>query len=238
MDQIQEFYDQFTAHQKNMGINHRHLSIQRLLEANGLKREHNVLEVGCGIGTLTELILRYLSNEGSLLGLDISPKSIEIANQRLSKYANATLKVDDLTKRSLDQKFDVIVLPDVIEHIPLELHKAFFLNLSKMLRPTGFIFIHIPDPNYLQWCIDAKKDGLQIIDQPIHTHLLSENLRGSNLYIHSLKSYSVFLRENDYQAIVLKHIPTVEQYNPVKPKHDPLMRRIIRKARYLIRGNK
>lgn len=238
MSNVTEFYDQFADRQQTVGINHRHLRIQRWLEKFGLQRDDKVLEVGCGIGTVTELILRYLSSKGSLYGVDISPKNIELSKQRLNKYANARLEVIDLTEHVLDEQFDVITLPDVIEHIPLELHKTLFLNLSKMLKEKGFIFVHIPDPNYLQWAVDKGIDGLQIIDQPIHSNLLTGNLQGTGLYIDFLTSYSVFLKGSDYQAIVLKHISSADSYDSILPMHDSIGRRLKNKLRYVLRGNK
>lgn len=56
MDDIKKFYDEYTVKQVRVGINHRHLSIQRFLERFGLIKNSKVLEVGCGIGTVSELM--------------------------------------------------------------------------------------------------------------------------------------------------------------------------------------
>ena len=236
--EIKQFYDDFTVSQKEMGINHRHLSIQRQLEKHGLKKGDSVLEVGCGIGTLTELMLRYLEPSANLTAVDVSEKSIAFAKERLSRYQNLTLEVFDFTQAVKESLYDVIVLPDVIEHIPLELHKQLFVNLSRMLKNSGFILIHIPDPNYLEWSKHHLKEALQIIDQPIHSHLLAQNLLGSDLYISYLKSYSVYFTRPDYQVVILRRIPTDESYQSITPKNESFFRRLKRKIEYYLRGKK
>lgn len=236
---VSKYYDEFSKQQLNAGINHRHLSIQRHLEKIGMHPNSNVLEVGCGIGTVSELILRFLSNKGTLTAIDVSPKSLEIAEKRLSKYHNITIKELDLTSESLDNKYDIIVLPDVIEHIPLDKHKTLFQKLSENLEEDGSIFIHIPDPNHLEWTIKHNPDELQIIDQPIHTHLLADNLTGSGLYINKLESYSIYNKLPDYQAIIIRHIPNDAEYETKSQfLHDSVIRRLLRKMKYIFRANK
>jgi 2-polyprenyl-3-methyl-5-hydroxy-6-metoxy-1,4-benzoquinol methylase len=233
-----EFYDHFNITQIGKRINHRHILIQQRLENYGLKRNHKLLEVGSGAGGPTELILRYLSSQGQVLVTDISPERIELARKRLKKYSNAKFEVIDFTNVYLNESFDVIILPDVLEHIPLDLHNKLFLNLKLMLKGDGFIFINIPDPNYLQWLVDEKSKLLQIIDQPIHLHILSNNLVTSGLYIHFLESYSVYINGHDYQTIVIKKRPEDSTFKSKFPDAVPFAKKLRKKIRYILRGNK
>lgn len=235
---VDKFYDDFSDHQMEMGINHRHLSIHRYLERFGLENDHSVLEVGCGIGTVSELVLRSLSPNGDLLGIDISEKSIQIANDSLKKYGNAKFHVHDLCSKEIGNQFDVIIMPDVIEHIPLNLHKKLFQNVGKCLKDSGFVFIHIPDPNYLELSVRNNSPGLQVIDQPIHSHLLAENILNTSLYIHYLESYSIYNQCSDYQAIILRKIPQEDRYQNVTPPPESLMKRLRKKIKYQLRGRK
>jgi trans-aconitate 2-methyltransferase len=118
MSTVAEFYDDFSSVQTQTGINHRHISVAFHLEKAGLRKTDKVLEVGCGIGTVSQLILRYLAYSGTLLAVDISSKSIDLAKKRNAKYSNANFEVHDLTKHSVSGRFNAIVLPDVLEHIP------------------------------------------------------------------------------------------------------------------------
>jgi 2-polyprenyl-3-methyl-5-hydroxy-6-metoxy-1,4-benzoquinol methylase len=201
--EVIDFYHNYTKRQIEHGINERHKSIISKAVKSGMKPFHSVLEIGCGVGTETKLLGEFL-NKGKLYSYDIAPENIRIAKESLSGFRNVELDVADATKLILDEVFDVIIMPDVIEHIPLELHARMFQNMSKMLKPDGFIFIHIPNPEYLAWCHENRKEILQIIDQPIYTSELLNNLQGTNLTITSLETYSIWVEKGDYQFIVLR----------------------------------
>lgn len=239
MSDVIEFYDNFSSRQARAGINNRHLSILFHLEQLGLKKHHHVLEVGCGIGTVSELILQSLSSQGRLHAVDISPKSIEIAKRLTSKYKNATVEVRDLTKEKISATFDVIVLPDVLEHIPFEFYTPLFENLNQMLSEDGFIFIHVPHPNYLEWLIKQGSKELQIIDNPVYTNKLSSLVYPAGFYIDYLKSYSVYSNSPDYQIILLKKKSKPLDYTSRTTFFQmPLSMRVVKKFSYLLRGFK
>lgn len=225
MDEVQKFYDEWTTKQLKSGINHRHLRIFDWLKQFGLKKDHRVLEIGSGIGTVTTLILRNLSKSGSLVGLDISPKSIKLAKNALKKCQNVELHVGTIETVRINEKFDIIVLPDVIEHIPIKDHKILFKKVDGLLKDTGFVLIHMPDPDYLQWCITNQSASLQIIDQPIFTEILLDSLRNTDLKIFYMESYSIFTLSPDYQVIVLKKKCQLD-YQPARPNPIPMIKRI------------
>lgn len=198
-----DFYQNYTKRQIEHGVNERHKSILAKTKENGLKSFHKVLEIGCGIGTQTKLLGKFLK-KGKLYSYDIAPENIRIAKESLSGFRNVELDVADATKLILDEVFDVIIMPDVIEHIPLELHARLFENMSKMLKPDGFIFIHIPNPEYLNWCHVNRPDLLQIIDNPVYPSVMVKSIENTGLYLHTMVTYSVWLRDGDYQYIILK----------------------------------
>ena len=240
MQKVEEYYDNYVGRQASVGINDRHRSIQRWLLKFGLSKDSKILEIGCGIGTQTELIAKYIDDNGEILAVDISPKSIEVAQKRLHTYKNLKLIAADIINYDIEEQFDVIVMPDVIEHIPLELHSQLFEKAAKLLKKDGFIFIHIPNPYYLEWCHTHRKDALQIIDQPIYTDLLVQNTYPHGLYIHYLESYSIFMIDNDYQAILLKHRPQInggEKPLTSKKKMEKLKKAVYYKLRKTFSSN-
>jgi cyclopropane fatty-acyl-phospholipid synthase-like methyltransferase len=113
---VESYYDEYVPRQTATGVNARHKSIARLLISFGLQPDHRVLEIGCGIGTVTGLVAEKLSAGGSLLATDLSPKSIEAAKRRLAGFGNVRLLAGDILSLDLNDIFDVVVLPDVIEH--------------------------------------------------------------------------------------------------------------------------
>lgn len=224
-----EFYNQFATRQKQTGINERHRSILNKVVKAGLSRDHRVLEIGCGIGTVTKLLVDYVSS-GSVFACDFSPENIKIAQGFLKKYRNLTLEVCDATDFLLEEQFDVIIMPDVIEHIPLDLHERMFNNMANMLSEDGFIFIHIPNPFHTDYCYQHGIP-LQIIDQAVHLDLLLQGLKNSALYIAKMEIYSVWLKEGDYEYVILRKKSVFNNFTQGK-QHASIITRIKEKIRY------
>ena len=109
------------------------------------------------------------------------------------------------------------MLPDVIEHIPVEQHKKLFANISSVLKKDGFILIHIPQPYYQEWCFKNKPEALQVIDQAIYTDQLAQNVYPNKLFISHLETYSIWKQHGDYQVIVLKPYRTDLSYDELPP---------------------
>lgn len=225
-NEVELFYDDFSVKQVDAGISKRNIKIQYWAEKFGLKPTDKVLEIGCGIGTQTELLAQYLLH-GKVTAIDISPKSIAFAKQRLQAHKNVELLTGDITQMNVDAlgKFNVIVLPDVIEHIPLELHVILFKKLRGLIQKDGFVLINIPNPNYLQWCHQNHKEALQIIDQPVYTHLLCAAIYPNDFYIHYLNTYEIWRLNGDYQVIVLKIASSATDF-PFKYSTPTLTERI------------
>lgn len=224
---VEEYYDEFSKNQVKTDINKRHLTIEKWLLKFGLNEHSKVLEIGCGIGTVTELILRH-NKQGNVLAVDISTKSINLAKSRLVEHKNLTLLAGDIIDIDLKEKFDLIVLPDVLEHIPIEQHNLLFAKLSALLEATGSIVIHIPNPYYLEWLHKNRPEQLQIIDQPLYTNVLAETIYKNNLYIHHLENYSIWIDNCDYQVVLLKKKRDLE-YNKIENEKSSILRKIMNK---------
>lgn len=235
--EVSDFYNTYSKKQLNAGIHHRHLAIQRWLEKFNMSKSDDALEIGCGVGTQTQLILEYLNPTAKLTAIDISKKSIELAKNKLSRFKNLELIAADIIELDITGNFETIILPDVIEHIPIEQHFNLFKKLSNLLSNTGFILIHIPHPNYLEWVTKNKPNELQVIDNPIYTDNLLKNIYPNNLYISYLESYSIFNTPADYQVIVLIKNQNVNYQPILKPKGDSIVKRILRKINRIKRGN-
>lgn len=220
-----EFYDVYSARQLRVGINERHHSIQRWLRQFGLAAGMDVLEVGCGVGTQTELIAQDLAGTGSLTAVDLSPRSVELARERLARWANVTVVAGDILELDLGRTYDLAVLPDVIEHIPQEQHRALFARICPWLKSDGWILVHMPSPFYQEWCREERPELLQIIDQPVFTDALAADIQPSGLYIHFLSTYSIWAREPEYQVLVLKPRPEPPVFH-FPEQRIPTLRRV------------
>lgn len=105
---------------------------------NQISKEDRVLDIGCGEGYVIQRLLNKTSN---ILGIDYQEKSIEKAKRLLDNQVE--LICDDIhhyIKNHPEQKFDVIVLSHVLEHID---------NPQKFLKDirgyANYFYIEVPD---------------------------------------------------------------------------------------------
>jgi len=96
-----------------------------------MTEEQSVLDVGCGAGdTLAQL------KGNKKVGIDISPKMIEVAR---SNYPDIEFLQMDAENIQLDEKFDVIVLSNVIGYF--DNIQDIFTALKKVCKPDTRIII-------------------------------------------------------------------------------------------------
>jgi cyclopropane fatty-acyl-phospholipid synthase-like methyltransferase len=223
--EVIEFYNEFANYQKKSGINDRHFQLLNWLKKFGLKSNHSVLEVGCGSGQLTQLIAEYCK-KGQIRGLDISPGNINMAVQRLAKHRHVQVVVSDVTKELIQGSYDMIILPDVMEHIPLEFHHVVFQAISNVLKKDGKLLIHIPHPRYLDFLRINEPEKLQIIDQSLSAGRLITEAESAGFHMVYFKSYSLHFVPADYQIIVFE-----SKDRSFQPHLKPYLRRVLLKIR-------
>jgi 2-polyprenyl-3-methyl-5-hydroxy-6-metoxy-1,4-benzoquinol methylase len=96
-----------------------------------------VLDYGCNTGWIASLVKEEYPN-CSVSGFDINSYAIETAQER---HDNITFtdKLDDL------EKYDVIIVSHVVEHIP-DPYKAID-NISNFLKNRGRLIVMVPQEN-------------------------------------------------------------------------------------------
>jgi cyclopropane fatty-acyl-phospholipid synthase-like methyltransferase len=224
-EKVSAYYDTFSKYQTSSGINDRHARILKWLKSFGLNKGDHVLEVGCGVGQLTQLTAEYVRN-GSVTGVDISAENIRLAGQRLAKFSNVELLVSDMMDISFQRRLDWVIFPDVLEHIPADAHHQIFTTVADALNPGGHIFVHIPHPKYQDHIREHEPEKLQIIDQSLSAADLIQQVEQVGLSLEHFQSYSLFRRPADYQAILFKKhdgVPT--------PVLKPYWQRVIQRLR-------
>lgn len=208
---VADFYDGFAAKQEKIGINSRHLQILDKLIAAGLKPYHRVLEVGCGIGTVSQLMARYLK-KGHVHAVDISPESISKAKIIWKPLTNLSFEVSDMSDfNKPNDTYDFFVFPDVLEHIPTEDHRKLFEIIKGHSHLESTVFIHIPAPRFLEWMIKNEPKKLQVIDQPLNTGDLVTTISECGYFLEKMESYSVFYHEHDYQYFIFRSKRPIQQ---------------------------
>lgn len=130
-----------------------------ILENEGLKPTHDILEIGCGALHLAEPLLRYMK-PGRYHGIDPN-KWLRTAARSEDRY------LDDLTRNgffssaddfdgeaAFNKKFDVIFAHSILSHVSDAQFDQFLAGVRKSLKPGGFCLASLRlgrDSNDQEW---------------------------------------------------------------------------------------
>lgn len=146
------------AAEEGLHPKHRLMNYHKFFVDN-VSEDDIVLDIGCGNGALTFDIAKKAKY---VYGIDINPQNIETAR---AKYGadNVTYIIGDATNFKFDEKFNVIILSNVLEHI--ENRIAFLLKVAKLAER---FLIRVPMINR-DWVVLYKKElGLPYMSDPTH----------------------------------------------------------------------
>jgi tRNA (cmo5U34)-methyltransferase len=116
--------------------------ITGLIEAIQFKRAEaiNVIDLGCGTGTISKKIKESFPN-ANVTCIDIAPRMIETAKQKLADYDDITFKVGNFETTDFDKQYDVVVSSLAIHHLESDKQKEnFFRKIFNSLNPNGVFY--------------------------------------------------------------------------------------------------
>lgn len=121
--------------------------VQDVLDNGALPdRRLRVLDIGCGTGLASELLLR--SSAGHRIShismCDTSPEMIELARKRAIGWSVTTELLNCGVEEMPMQQFDLVITSSVLHHIP---DLSGFLRCVVALQADGGAFVHLQDPN-------------------------------------------------------------------------------------------
>jgi ubiquinone/menaquinone biosynthesis C-methylase UbiE len=121
-------------------------------ELAGLKPNHAVLDIGCGMGRMALPLTKFLNAEGSYDGFDIVKSGIDWCNKHISsQYSNFRFRYTGLYNQLYntsdkvdasnfvfpyaDKKFDFVFLTSVFTHMmPAEVEN-YMREISRVMKP-------------------------------------------------------------------------------------------------------
>jgi len=117
----------------------------------------NILEIGCGLGTYSEHLIKNYPNSNITLS-DISLSYIHNLKEKFSSpkiqfYKLDLNNIDDFSKIGYD-KFDSIIAINVLEHVKDD--EFALRELYKMLKKEGSLIILVPAYKFLYNIIDKS----------------------------------------------------------------------------------
>ncbi len=97
------------------------------------RREAKILDYGCGVGRLAKEILKQ-NQTVFVTGVDASPEMMALAEKYVSHVRFSTKAPQDL-----DQKFDIVYLVYVLQHVPAIEIREVLSRIHYHLKDNGFL---------------------------------------------------------------------------------------------------
>jgi 2-polyprenyl-6-hydroxyphenyl methylase/3-demethylubiquinone-9 3-methyltransferase len=109
------------------------------LMAAWVPQAQKILEVGCGEGAMTERIVRTYPT-AAVSAIDISPKAGRLYRGRTSTVTFSQETVANVARRE-PASFDLVVMTDVIHHVPLDARGPLIGSIDQAMAPNGSLFL-------------------------------------------------------------------------------------------------
>lgn len=133
------------------------LLLGRLIEIGGLKPDHRLLDIGCGIGRIAIPLTNYLNEKGSYEGFDIVKPTIKWCQKKITtsfprfNFIHVDLKNDlynlstdiqakDFVFPYADREFDLVIATSLFTHMTEEDTLNYLKEINRTLKPGGKCF--------------------------------------------------------------------------------------------------
>ncbi len=201
--EVERFYDEFSREfLKDYVYGNRRIERQLQFFSNAISQETaKVLVIGCGSGEGAYFIATKIAKNAEVLAVDISSECVRLAKVLFSNDRIIYRKADIVTE-SIEGEWDVIVLPDVYEHIPREARDILHAKLNELLSKQGRILFTVPSPGK-QASVYVAGKGLQVIDEVVTLEDLinvAKSVKGVLTYFSMISVWDT----NDYVHVIIE----------------------------------
>lgn len=116
------------------------LKFQKTLEVCGEGPLGRVLELGCAVGSFTEILAPRATD---VLAVDVSQAAVDQVIQRLQGHPNVRAMAMDIPAEFPDETFDLVVASDVLYYLPIEELKRCLARIEAALSDgAAFVAVH------------------------------------------------------------------------------------------------
>lgn len=139
-----------------------------------------ILEIGCGIGDSTEILLKSCPNI-ELTAVDLSKPYLNKAEKSFEKYKNIQFMNKNAESLNIEGKFDIIFSSFLFHEVPLQVRNSILESTSKHLRIGGLMChidsLQLGDQPHFDWAlIQFPKDFHEPFYKSYVSNLLEESL--------------------------------------------------------------
>jgi 2-polyprenyl-3-methyl-5-hydroxy-6-metoxy-1,4-benzoquinol methylase len=207
-DLVRAFYDGFADSRMSEYLQQPNLRIEKAIARimPMVTADAKVLEIGCGIGLVTEHIASAVTN-GSVWACDISGRNIAYAQKRV-QAPNAHFRRIDILREFhelrtwIAKPLQLVIMVDVLEHLPLEQHSQLLGNLRGVMDQDSTLVLTFPSAQYQNHLRQSNPGELQIIDEVIELSYILDIARAAGFSIKHFSLEDVWLR-NQYVHCLL-----------------------------------
>lgn len=216
--EIKKFYDDFLD-SRMLGYRlygNKRIDLATKFILKNVKKNDNVLEIGCGIGIVTERVARKLKY-GHIWAFDISDRNIwyakkTVKNRNVDFFVADVLSDFNLLKNKISSPVNVFLLIDVIEHIPKNKHIELFNSLLSIASESASFLLTFPSEFYQRYLKENNPDELQIIDEEISMKDILLICEHNNLFIKYFEMKNVWMY-NQYVHCLISTKRPIQKLN-------------------------
>lgn len=213
-ERIESFYEEFAGHFLDdvIGGNERVREQIRFFARAIPESTKSVLIVGCGAGQAAHAVATRIAPHSRVLALDLSTEAVRIA-RAVFPHPRIEYRPGDAFEAVPETGWDVILLPDVFEHIPTSRRSTFAELLCRWLAPDGRVLLTLPTVGK-QDSLRRSGMGLQVVDEdvsPADLLRLAEEMQGSVTYYAMMSVWET----NDYAHVQIER--GIGQLTPIGP---------------------
>lgn len=152
---------------------------QNLLSWYPFKEQSDVLEIGCGMGAITELLCKKCN---SVTAVELSKRRATATYLRCREYDNLEIIVGNLNDIQFNKKYDYITLIGVLEYqnnftSSSNPFRDFLAKIKQLLKPDGKLIIAIENKYGLKYWCGAPEDHSGIPYDGINNYVYSNVAR-------------------------------------------------------------
>lgn len=133
---------------------------QNLLNWYPFNKDADILEIGCGMGAITELLCKKCAN---VTAVELSQRRATATYLRCREYDNLEIIVGNLNDIEFSKKYDYITLIGVLEYqnnftSSENPFRDFLVKIKKLLKPDGKLLVAIENKYGLKYWCGAPED--------------------------------------------------------------------------------
>ena len=160
------------------------------------ERESHVLEIGCGLGAITNMLCDRCER---VTAVELSKRRAAAALLRCREQENLEIIVGNLNDIAFEEKFDYITLIGVLEYQGSYTNTAhpyvdFLKKIKGLLKPEGKLLIAIENQYGIKYWCGAREDHTGVPFDGINQYRLG----GKNGKTFSKKSLENMIRESGF----------------------------------------